>query len=284
MTNILKALKNFLENPITDILYHYKSKNRINSTGQSLEFYIKDLFCNSVLEKDLEKKNVVYNKYFSYLGNQNNPPDIILKGGDAIEVKKIETASSALALNSSFPKDKLYAQDPMITNACRNCEQWNVKDIIYTVGVVEKQKLKSLWFVYGDCYAASAEIYKTIKSKISEGINEIEGVGFSKTNELARINKVDPLGITYLRIRNMWHIKNPLKVFEYLPIQKEDGLFTVNALMLKEKYDAFPKEDRLEIEKLSSEKLKIRDVKIKSPNNPAILLEAKLINITKDQV
>jgi hypothetical protein len=121
--------------------------------------------------QDILEKNKIYNKFFSYLGNQNNPPDIILKNSDAIEVKKIETLGSALALNSSYPKNKLYYDDTRITCECRDCEGkiWESKDIIYAVGVSPKDtnKLKALWFVYGDCYAASREIYQRVSEKIS---------------------------------------------------------------------------------------------------------------------
>lgn len=63
---------------------------------------------------------------FSYIGNQNNPPDSMLRNGDAIEVKKIESKKAALALNSSYPKAKLYADSPMINKECRECEKWLV--------------------------------------------------------------------------------------------------------------------------------------------------------------
>lgn len=79
-------------------------------------------------------------KFFSYLGNQNNPPDVILKGGDAIEIKKIQSKSSAIALNSSYPKNKLYSNDPRITKACKNSEVWKVKDMIYVIGVTNDKK------------------------------------------------------------------------------------------------------------------------------------------------
>ena len=39
------------------------------------------------------------------------------------------------------------------------------------------------------------------------------GLEAGETDELGRINKVDPLGITSLRVRGMWQIKNPSKVF-----------------------------------------------------------------------
>jgi len=281
MTNLLIALSNLVKNPITDIVGHYRSPNRANSMGNALEFYVKDLFCGSTKEKSISKKNEIYNKHFSYLGNQNNPPDIIIKGGDAIEVKKIESLRSGIALNSSYPKDKLYSDSPMITQACRDCEDWREKDIIYAIGVAKNNKLQALWFVYGNCYAASKGVYERIKNKISSGINELEGVEFAETNELGRVNKVDPLGITYLRIRGMWHIENPIKVFDYVTeVDKDNGL-TVNAIMLKEKYDSFPAEDRKNLENISGGNFSISDIKIKSPNNPAKLLDAKLIKFVK---
>ncbi len=280
MTNILIALKNLFENPIRNISEKYLSSNRINNVGQALEIYIKDAFCNSFefSEKDKNKK---YSENFSYLGNQNNPPDIIIKNGDAIEVKKIESLKSAIALNSSYPKDKIFSDSLMITKSCRECEVWKEKDLIYVIGSVKDNKLNSLWLVYGNCYSAKKEIYERIRNKISSGINQLEGVEFSKTKELGRINKVDPLGITNMRIRGMWHIDNPMKVFNYLLEIKENDKLNVNALILKEKYLSFPKKDRDNLEKLSKQGLEILDVKIKNPNNPAKLIDVKLIKFEK---
>ena len=88
MTNLLIALKNVVQNPNNDLVAQYRSLNRMNSMGEALEFYIKDIFSSAFSEKDISKKEQKYSKEFSYLGNQNNPPDIIIKNGDAIEVKK----------------------------------------------------------------------------------------------------------------------------------------------------------------------------------------------------
>src|SRR5680860_804658 len=134
-TNLIIAITNLIENPITNLISHYRSTNRANNMGDALEYYIKDLFCNALNEQDLEKKSAIYNKFFSYIGNQNNPPDIIIKQGDAIEVKKIESLRSGIALNSSYPKDKLYSDSSMITTACRDCEDWKEKDLVYVIGV-----------------------------------------------------------------------------------------------------------------------------------------------------
>ena len=277
-TNLLIALINIIENPITDLVAHYKGSNRANNMGDALETYIKDIFCYSVNEKN----DNLHSDFFSYLGNTSNPPDMIIKNGDAIEVKKIETPTSALALNSSYPKDKLHRDDSRITEFCRNCEpnDWQIKDILYVVGVSPKgtNKLRNLWFVYGDCYAADNEIYKRVANKISQGIREIPDVEFIETNELAKVKKVDPLGITDLRVRGMWHIDNPHKVFkEFATIKHEHG-FTVHAIMLKEKYDSFPVSDTSKLENIKNPALTISNIKIKSPNNPAQLLDAKLIS------
>jgi hypothetical protein len=280
-TNLLIAIANLVKNPITNLVSHYRSSNRINNMGDALEFYIKDLFCNSLEVNDLEKKNEIYSKYFSYIGNQNNPPDIIIKQGDAIEVKKIESLRSGIALNSSYPKDKLYSDSPMITTACRNCEDWREKDLVYVIGVSNDNKLKALWLVYGNCYSASKEVYERVRDKISNGVNELQDVEFSETNELGRVNKVDPLGITYLRIRGMWGIENPIKVFNYVAPAEQNSEFFVNAILLKEKYQSFPENDRKNLEELISDNFSIKDIKIKSPNNPAKLLEAKLLSFRK---
>ncbi|MFH1564584.1 MAG: NgoPII family restriction endonuclease [bacterium] len=280
-TNLLIAIANLVKNPITNLVSHYRAANRANSMGDALEFYIKDLFCNSLDEKNIEKKNEIYSKYFSYIGNQNNPPDIIIKQGDAIEVKKIESLRSGIALNSSYPKDKLYSNSTMITTACRNCEDWREKDLVYIVGVSKDDKLKALWLVYGNCYSANKEIYERIRDKISKGVNELQNVEFSETNELGRVNRVDPLGITYLRIRGMWGIENPIKVFDYVVPERQNSDFFVNAILPKEKYLSFPEKDRKNLEALVCDNFSIKDIKIKSPNNPAKLLEAKLLSFKK---
>lgn len=282
MSNLLVAIKNLITNPITDIRTFYVSSNRANAVWDSLEHYVKDLFCNSFRSSDSER-NQKYSEVFSYLWNQNNPPDIILKNSDAIEVKKIENMGSAIALNSSYPKNKLYRTDTRITEACRNCEenQWTEKDILYVIGAVLNNVLRSLWFIYGDCYAASPSIYQRIADRISQGVADLKDIELVETNELAKVKKVDPLGITDLRVRWMWHIENPWKVFQEFINHDIQSTFSAYTLLLKEKYQSFPEEDRKELEELNFSWFQIQDVQIRSPNNPAQLLEAKLISYVR---
>lgn len=144
-TNLLIAIKNIVNNPVTNLTDFYSSTNRMNGMGESLELYVKDIFCGSLNITDPAEKAQIFSDNFSYLGNQNNPPDIMIKNGDAIEVKKIGGPNSGVALNSSYPKDKLYSDSPMITTECRECENWREKDILYVVGVVNTDNvLKSL--------------------------------------------------------------------------------------------------------------------------------------------
>lgn len=275
--NIIDAIINIVKNPILELKEYSISHNRANSMGEALEEYIKDIFSGTLFENDKNKRMEIISEVFSYLGNTNNPPDSILRGGDAIEVKKIENKTSSLALNSSYPKAKLYSNSSMITDACRNCGEWKEKDIIYAIGTCEKNKLTSLIFVYGEDYAAENKIYENVKNKIKLGIETINGLEFSETNEIGRVNRVDPLGITYFRIRGMWGIENPIKVFDYIYERDNTKQFNFMALINEDKYNSFLNREELENLEKENKYLETKNVKIKNPNNPAQLRSAKLI-------
>ena len=284
MTDILQAIANIINNPIPDLLSHYKStsNNRINAVGDALEEFIKDAFANTLTETNLGRKAKIYSDTFSWLGNKNHPPDLIIKNGDAVEVKKIDSSKSQIHLNSSYPKSKLFANSPMITKDCRSCEDWSEKDIIYTIGIFRAKKLHLLWMIYGDCYAASSEYYERIKNTISAGVKTIPSIEFSESKELGRVNKVDPLGITYLRIRGMWGIDNPCKVYNYLDINCDPNYdFKLIAICSENKYLSLPHKSRIAIESISNHQLKINQEQIKSPNNPAKMVNARIINYTR---
>lgn len=278
-TNTLTAILNIVKNPTNKIGSYYQSKNRANNMGEALENYIKDMFAGTFNCANEQNRLEKIGRVFSYSGNQNNPPDLILRNGDAIEVKKIQNSGSDLALNSSYPKSKLDINNPMITDVCRKCEKqpWKEKDILYAVGVVNDNELEHLFFVYGVDYAASPNIYEKIKNIISSGITTIPDIEFKHTKELGRVNKVDPLGITYFRIRGMWGIRNPTKVFEYLYRPKNNCNFEFVALINNKKYYSFDEKSRTGIECLQDKNLNISDVKFKNPDNPVKLEDGKLI-------
>ena len=279
-TNVLQALLNIQKygsNALNKIVVVTNPEQpKINAVGDKLDGYIKDAFCNSFKITNPTKKIEAYMAELSHLGSQNNPPDLMIREGDAIEVKKVEGfGTSSIALNSSPPKQKLSCEDPMINTECKNCEEWDEKDLIYAVGNVINGNIGILSFIYGDCYSASKEHYDKIKDAMSEGIEELD-LEFSKTKELGRLNKIDPLEITDLRIRGMFQIKPPLVVFsEFIKTDPKKKL-CVYAIMKKEKFTSFPVKDRKEIE----QKMVVKDIKIKDPDNPKNYLKAKWISFS----
>ena len=132
--NIIDAIINLVDHPITHLTEYTQGKNRVNNSGAALEEYVKDLFANSFNMSENQRSKKIH-ETFSYLGNNSTPPDAMLYDGDAIEIKKIENPNAQIALNSSYPKQKLYANSSMISVACKNAEKWDEKDIIYIIGV-----------------------------------------------------------------------------------------------------------------------------------------------------
>ena len=283
MVTIIDAITNLITNPIVELNAEYVNlRNRANNTGEALEQYVKDLFAGTINDDEITRMRK-HSGVYSYAGNQNNPPDFMIRGGDAVEVKKIESPNASLALNSSYPKAKLYADSPMITSACRNSEDWDVKDFIYAVGVLNKQNntLASLALVYGEDYAASQEIYDRIRVKIRDGILTIPDVEFNTTKELGRVNRVDPLGITYLRIRGMWGIENPFKVFNYVYERDFDMEFNFMAIINERKWETLEGTQELVDLINQTDGASIDRVLIKLPNNPSVLRYAYVISFRK---
>ena len=276
--NIVNAIIHLVNHPVTHLVQDYRGRNRANNAGDALEEYVKDLFSGTFDLPENERLETM-NRVFSYLGNNSNPPDAMLRGGDAIEVKKIETDGAAIALNSSYPKHTILASSPMISNACKTAEQWTEKDVIYVVGVVDKttNDLKRLCMVYGLDYCASDECYSRIKKTIKSGVEAIPGIEFAESRELGHINKVDPLGITYMRIRGMWGIENPWNVFRYVYSRNPANTFDFMCIINDTKWETL--ENNRELTALASycDSLRILNVRIKNPDNPAQLQGAKLI-------
>ena len=62
----------------------------------------------------------------------------------------------------------------------------------------------------------NARIAKEISQR---ELAKLSGISRSTLNDIinGKIKKVDPLGITDLRVRGMWSIFHPVRVFDYLP-------------------------------------------------------------------
>jgi hypothetical protein len=278
MKNILDAIYNISQLKDLKVKAITFGSNRANNMGEGLESFVKDAFSNMFYETDKNIRNKAYSNVFSFQGSKRNPPDFMLKKGAAIEVKKIESLTSELQLNSSHPKSKLLSSSNFITKKCKDCEVWTEKDFIYIVGHTPKGTniLSSIWFVYGDIYAASEETYISLKTQIGDNIESIPDIDFSETKEIGRVNQVDPLKITNLRIRGMWLLQQPYSVFDYVHGYKKDKTFQCIALIPTSKYDLFPK---YSIDRITSpdNNFSISDVQVNDPDNPVNLIDCKLI-------
>lgn len=254
MSNLLKALSQAIHLP--SIRSRSKTINRMNAQGDLLESMVQKLFTTN-------------SDPFSYIGNASNPPDLMLKGGDAIEVKKLTSPRADLNLNSSYPKRVLSSKSLSITNHCRTCEDWKQKDLLYVIGCMKGNKIRYLWFIYGDCFIPKAKYYQTLVNSIRESIEDKS----SPTRELGKVKDVDPLALSQLRIRAMWSIKNPVVIFDKLVPYPQYKPYQVVSLMTLTKYRQFPEQDRQNIESF----MHVKGCTIKNPNDPTKRKKAILI-------
>jgi hypothetical protein len=101
----------------------------------------------------------------------------------------------------------------------------------------------------------------------------------SQTDELGRINRVDHLGISDLRVRSMWLIQNPFKHFDYLTKDITDYTFKLVALIPTAKFNNFSNVEEFE-NFCKNYGVYISDEDIEDPQNPANFINSKLIIYT----
>lgn len=282
MANIIDAIINLVKNDDFQMKSHHVGTNRANMAGDSLEDFIKDLFAGTI-GLDEKTRLMRLSEVFSYSGNSANPPDAMLRGGDAIEIKKIESDNSSLALNSSYPKHTLKCTNPMISAACRNAEDWKEKEMVYAVGVVKRgtNTLKHLCMVYGRNYCASEKVYKRTSQIIQREIESLNGIVLTPYSQLDYISELDPIGLNSLIAHKMWSIKNPWTMFDYIYQIPHDKKFTFMCIINEDKWCSLSNRD--EIIELSTNKaeLSISDEYTKSPDNPNQFDKVKLISYYK---
>ena len=279
MSTILDAIYNISQQDDLNIKEVTFGNNRANNMGEGLESFVKDAFTNTFNEPDKNKRNLEYNKVFSFQGSKRNPPDLMLKNGAALEIKKIEKKETELQLNSSHPKQTLKSTSPFITKKCKNCEEWDERDFVYVIGHVEKSSLSTLWFIYGGIYAASEDTYISLKKDITENIEKNPNIEFPKTKELGRVNQVDPLKITNLRIRGMWLLQAPFKVFDYVFDYDPAKKFRCYALIPNSIYNEFTQESKSRINDPNTN-IFISEVKVNDPDNSENLIDCKLVTFS----
>jgi hypothetical protein len=281
-SNILTAIKNisdFRTNNMREYFRDYAT-TQVKTVRQEMEYFVKDAISGSSKSVKDKKPSDRYSGVFSYIGSKNKPPDMIIKGGDALVIKTMKTYKSGLTINNYPPKANLKWNDPWVLKNCRQIDggQWNSKDIFYVTGWIEKRRMKYLIFIQGSCFIPEDKVFiKKIQGIKKNVFNYLESEGLEAINTigLGKVNNIDPLGITNLRIKGVWSVKNPLKVFSDTFSYDKDKDFTLIALMFKNKFDSFPKKDVNAV--INDKQIEVKDVTIKNPNNPKKKIEAKLI-------
>ena len=81
-----------------------------------------------------------------------------------------------------------------------------------------------------------------------------------------------------MRVRGMWGIENPLRVFDYIYKRDMSKRFSFMCIINDVKWSSFKNTDR--ITGIQHEGFQIKNVKIKDPDNPAKLVSAKLITFS----
>jgi hypothetical protein len=256
---LITALEELSRNSVITLNRTINGSNGMNSRGEIFEEFIKNCFCGC-LTQNISKRKLLRAKILSYEGSSTKPPDIMIRGGPAIEVKKLESTNAGeIQLNSSPPRSIVRVNDPRITEACRRAESWKEKNVLYCVGYVEKIKLVAVTIIDGKCYAADPEVYDQIAKLIAKELKAI-GSELVETKELGRVNGVDSTRRTNLRIRGMWLLEAPLKAFkEYLHYERKKQELQVFCLLTKENYG------HLKLEKLNG--YTIDEIQLKDPNN-----------------
>lgn len=299
-TNVLVALNNIFKRNSTRLTPVFRSNGTANATGDSLEFFVKDMFCEEASQYTYQDdKEKVYKKYLSWTGDSSHFPDLIINDGAGVEPKKIngKSTTGTLALNSSFPKDYIYPDTQNVPAPGKSGKKeyvetgWTKKPIIYVVGNLNNKKsstntngLYSIWFAYGNTFVADNSKYESVISSIRNAIDKDVNAPLEHSKELGRLRGIDNLKLTNLRIRGMYELQHPGKVFhEYVDdLKLPDDKSHVFVVMLKREYDHLVKEMKDKwspVEKslqgfINKGVLNKLSVKIPDPNNPDQKLDA----------
>jgi hypothetical protein len=188
----------------------------------------------------------------------------MIRGGDAVEVK-IHGGISQIQLNSSPPKRTLKVSDPRIQEGCRTCEDWIEKDFLYFIGKANEEFVEALWLIDGRCIADNANTYDMIFDKLALTVSDLGG---EPGNEIGRLNNVDPLKATSLRVRAMWLLEHPARVFQSVLVPPEQGAFVLNVLVSSNKWDAYSNEEVDAVMALSGQGLAVQRIQISDSGLP----------------
>jgi len=296
MRNIIDAIISLTEITNFSVAAYKSSNDKVKGRGASFEDFARNLFAGS-LESDKDERARKLVREFSYLGGDKNPPDAMIRGGDVIEFKKVGNKNTPwLQLNSSSPAQTLQSNSPHIEKKCKNAEKWKRKDIIYTVGALDKGEVRRLWMVYGSDYCDSNRSYlKLLKSLKNALRHEIKGksqYGYdSDSKEPLRVKSgIDHLNVATLRMRAMWSIQSPWRVFsdqyeaalkKHKSVAHSTGTFEFVAIINDKKWKALGNAKKLLSKSMKKKGVMVYDVEVRKPDTRDEMTHAKMVIYTK---
>jgi hypothetical protein len=275
MPDVLTAIADIIEYRVFTLPHAGAGHTNVNGPGMSFEMYCKDRLVGLEPGDDVNREQM-YRQYLAYQGAANNPPDAMYRGGDdgdAFEFKKSEGSPLGdISLNSSWPKDRLTVGSHGILEDCRDCESWTERNLFYVCGGVPQgtSRVAWIWICDARLMAAEAAVYERLREGIRQGIIGIPGVQFAETTELGKVKHVDPGASTSLRIRGMWSIAKPGKLFADLPGVCHSRNANLHALIRRERWLSYPAASRNRLERMrGSGGTTIGEVTVPNPNGGA---------------
>tara|TARA_Y100001936_G_C16048845_1_gene656432 strand:- start:1108 stop:1971 length:864 start_codon:yes stop_codon:yes gene_type:complete len=282
-TNVIKSFINIVQSDLTS----YESsinpyKNRIQIQGERFEVFIKNSFANTFQISDVSKVEQIYSEFFIHQGSANHPPDLIIRNGDSIEMKKNESKlSSNIALNSSWPRTKLYSYDEKLTKKVSNLIPKGGIDNLYAVGTYNKKNiLNQLLYFYGDCFYKNTNFYRDKYSQIQKKLSEFD-LNKKSSKELGGISNFDEIDRSSLRIRGMFQAKNPMIIDTIKNLLPSSQNFQMILIMRESKYQTINNLDKTELENLNSQYIIIKNIDLIDPDNSKKHLDVKIIIYTR---
>lgn len=248
-------------------------RGSLGAQGKPFEIFAKNVFaeCLGALSSHVD---AAWERTFSWRGSANHPPDFMIRGGDAVEVK-IHSGVGQIQLNSSPPKRTLKVSDPRIQDGCRTCENWSEKDFLYFIGKANEEFVEALWLVDGRCIADNAHTYDMIFDKLALSVSDLGG---EPGNEIGRLNNVDPLNATSLRVRAMWLLEHPARIFQSIFLPPEQDIFVLNILVSAEKWNGYSEKELDAVNALSGHGLNVQRIDI--PDSGALGHQHEAVHVS----
>lgn len=272
--HVLNAIYNIIAGRYFSLQDKAVGSNRINRVGEGFEVFVRRALANDFESANEVELTAKTQHLFSYASSNSSPPDLMIRGGDAIEIKKFEAVPSTIQLNSSYPKAFLYSDYPLLSQECRHCEVWTRKDLVYILAVIKKGQIQEIWLVDGACYAAERDVYEAVFARVKDSVHLTQDLRVLDS-ELGRIIDIDPLKRTQLRIRGMWLIQHPRMTFGHLFNPSKQTAFSIKAIMRQTKYaDLISPNLETELTRLGC---RMTNATVLDPNNRAKVMAVKTI-------